>query len=56
LQVESKEKMKRRGLKSPNLFDAFVLTFAGGGSIASGVGATDWGKADVSKYRAPNIV
>lgn len=29
-QVESKEEMKKRGLKSPDVGDAFVLTFAGG--------------------------
>jgi phage terminase large subunit len=28
LQVESKEEMKKRGLRSPDLADAFVLTFA----------------------------
>tara|TARA_R110000822_G_scaffold4905_2_gene21221 strand:- start:11379 stop:12812 length:1434 start_codon:yes stop_codon:yes gene_type:complete len=30
MQVESKSDMKRRGFKSPDLADAFVLTFAGG--------------------------
>lgn len=30
MQVESKSDMKRRGHKSPDLADAFVLTFAGG--------------------------
>jgi len=30
LKVESKDEMKSRGLKSPNLADAFCLTFAGG--------------------------
>lgn len=34
--VESKEQMKRRGIKSPNLADAFVLTFAHEGAIAGG--------------------
>lgn len=30
LQIESKEDMKKRGLKSPDVADAFCLTFAGG--------------------------
>jgi hypothetical protein len=55
LQVESKEKMKRRGVKSPNLADALCLTFAGGGAVGSGIGATDWAKVDISSYKAPNI-
>ena len=28
LQIESKDDIKRRGLKSPDLADSFVLTFA----------------------------
>jgi hypothetical protein len=55
LQVESKEKIRRRGVKSPNLADALCLTFAGGGAVSNGVGTTDWRKVDLSKYRAPNI-
>jgi hypothetical protein len=30
LKVESKDDMKKRGIKSPNKADAFCLTFAGG--------------------------
>ena len=30
LKVESKDDMKKRGVKSPNKADAFCLTFAGG--------------------------
>ena len=30
VQVESKDDMKKRGLRSPDLADAFILTFAGG--------------------------
>lgn len=30
IKVESKDEMKKRGVKSPNLADAFCLTFAGG--------------------------
>jgi phage terminase large subunit len=55
LQVESKEKMKRRGVKSPNLADALCLTFAGGGAVGVGLGAAEWTKVDVSGYRAPNV-
>ncbi|MCP4328410.1 MAG: terminase B [Alphaproteobacteria bacterium] len=32
IKVESKDEMKRRGMASPDLADAFVLTFAGGGN------------------------
>ena len=57
LQVESKEKMKKRGIKSPNLADALIITFARKGSIASGSWATSRKyNADISKYRVPNLV
>lgn len=56
LQVESKERMKRRGVASPNLADALCLTFAGGGAIINGAAEANWGKVDVSKYRAPHVV
>ena len=35
LKVESKDEMKRRGQKSPDLADSFVLTFGGMASRAS---------------------
>lgn len=34
IKVESKDDMKKRGVKSPNRADALCLTFAGGGEIA----------------------
>ena len=34
--AEGKDSMKKRGLKSPDLADAFVLTFAGQAVRASG--------------------
>jgi len=55
LQVESKERMRRRGVKSPNLADALCLTFSGDGAVATGLGGEDWGKADLSSYRAPHV-
>jgi hypothetical protein len=36
LKVESKDEMKRRGQRSPDVADAFVLTFAESGAIAAG--------------------
>ena len=36
LKIESKDEMKRRGQRSPDVADAFVLTFAGDGAMASG--------------------
>jgi phage terminase large subunit len=48
VQVEPKDAMKKRGLKSPNLADAFCLTFAGGaaglihGTRDSAAWGTNW--------------
>lgn len=56
--IESKEQMKRRGVKSPNLADAFILTFAREGAIASGsfsVGHFKNRNLDTLKYRAPGF-
>jgi hypothetical protein len=36
LKVESKDEMKKRGQRSPDVADAFVLTFAGNGAVAGG--------------------
>jgi len=36
LKVESKDEMKKRGQRSPDVADAFVLTFAENGAIAAG--------------------
>ena len=36
LKIESKDELKRRGQRSPDVADAFILTFAGDGAIASG--------------------
>lgn len=41
LKIESKDEMKRRGQRSPDVADAFVLTFADQGAIASG-GMSRW--------------
>lgn len=56
VQLESKEEMRRRGIKSPNLADALAVTFAGGGAIRLGNYNDAWSKYDPSKYRMPNIV
>lgn len=56
LQVESKERMKRRGVPSPNIADALCLTFAGGGAVVNGAKDGGWGKVDISRYRAPHVV
>jgi len=36
LKIESKDEMKKRGQRSPDVADAFVLSFAGEGAMASG--------------------
>lgn len=54
--IESKEQMKRRGVPSPNLADAFVLTFAQEGAIATGSFSTaGWKSVDTKSYRAPGF-
>lgn len=46
IQVESKEDMKKRGLKSPNRADAFLLTLAGKNvsAVAGSKNAVNWNK------------
>ena len=44
LKIEGKDEMKRRGQRSPDLADAFVLTFAEQGAVAGG-----WSKGYTSK-------
>lgn len=45
LKVEGKDEMKRRGLNSPDLADAFCLTFASRASIAKSGSAHKWNKS-----------
>lgn len=47
IQVESKEDMKKRGFPSPNLADAFLLTFAGDAVSAMG------GESSKSSWKTP---
>ncbi len=55
--LESKEDMRRRGVKSPNMADALMLTFAMGGAVQVGSYRSDgWGKIDTGAYRAPHVV
>lgn len=56
LKVESKEKMKRKGNPSPNLADAFNLTFAAGGAIASGFYDSGWEKTGKLERSVPGLV
>lgn len=57
LDVESKETMKTRGVKSPNLADALCLTFANGAATMAGRKQSfSWGRIDTSKYRVSGIV
>lgn len=45
IKIESKDDMKKRGLKSPNYADAFNLTFATDAAIASGISQVySWNK------------
>lgn len=44
LQIESKDEMRKRGRGSPDVADAFVLTFASNAAIAAH-GGQSWGKA-----------
>jgi hypothetical protein len=42
LKVESKDEMRKRGMNSPDLADAFCLTFAGNASIAKSGSRYKW--------------
>lgn len=42
-QVESKDEMKKRGFDSPDVADAFILTFAGAAAGLMGSNNGDWG-------------
>lgn len=54
--IESKKDMKKRGMKSPNLADAFCMTFAHEGAVSAGSYSVDgWGKVDTLSYRAPGF-
>lgn len=45
IQIESKDEMKKRGQPSPDIADAFVLTFAAEATTAlGGTGRSDWKK------------
>jgi hypothetical protein len=44
LKLESKDDMKRRGLASPDVADAFVLTFASEAATGIGVYSPTWAK------------
>lgn len=56
VQIESKEEMRRRGVPSPNIADAMVLTFAQEGAVRLGsYESGGWKKVDFSKYRVPGI-
>lgn len=54
IQLEAKLAMKRRGVKSPNLYDAAALTFADGAPVRIGNYDNSWGKVDMSKYSVPS--
>lgn len=55
VQVESKMEMKKRGVPSPNLFDALNLTFAEGGAVRIGSYDESWGEVDMSQYKVPGL-
>jgi len=44
IQIESKDEMRRRGLQSPDVADAFVMTFASDATIALHGGMYSWAK------------
>ena len=54
-EVESKRDLKRRGLDSPNLADAFLLCLAEDGAVANGLKTdTTWGKQ--MKYSLAGVI
>lgn len=56
VQLESKEEMRRRGIKSPNLADALALTFADGSTARIGSYDRAWDDAIPENWALPNLV
>lgn len=56
VQLESKEEMRRRGIKSPNLADALALTFAEQGAVRIGQYDQSWGDVDLYDYQVAGLV
>ena len=55
--IESKDVMRGRGVKSPNIADALCLTFAMGGATRLGSYQEGWGtKINTLSYLAPGVV
>lgn len=46
LRVETKDEMRKRGLRSPDLADAFILTFAAAHAVRWGAGTARGGRTD----------
>lgn len=56
VQIESKQDMRKRGLHSPNLADALMITFSDDGAVRLGSYDTGgWKKVDMSKFKVPGI-
>jgi phage terminase large subunit len=56
--IESKEEMRRRGVKSPNLADGLCLTFAENAQYRMGNYEDSWGASDklMLNWRVPGLV
>ncbi len=55
VQLESKLEMKKRGVASPNLFDAAALTFADGSDVRIGNYDHSWGHVNMANYKVPHL-
>jgi len=55
VQLESKLQMKKRGVASPNLFDAAALTFGDGADARIGNYEHTWSKVNMGNYRVPHL-
>lgn len=56
MQVESKDKMKARGMQSPDLADAFCLTFARNGAAAAGaMSGSSWRKGALHRKASGRV-
>ena len=55
VQLESKAEMKKRGVASPNLYDAAALTFAEGAGARIGNYDHGWGTVNMANYKVPNL-
>ncbi|MBU9552834.1 DEAD/DEAH box helicase family protein [Burkholderia multivorans] len=56
IKIESKDEIKKRGVRSPDLADAFVLTFASDAATAGSAWAYNWNSKKPLRRNIPRVV